>query len=54
MEHVGRFIHTMGLYVRDRELCLREFVKSLMDRLRSLLREFVKSLVSVWCTKGVC
>jgi len=26
------FIYTMGPYVRDRELCLREFAKSLVDR----------------------
>ena len=32
VEHVSRFIHTMGPYVRDRELCVREFVKSLVDR----------------------
>ena len=32
VEHVSRFIHTMGLYVGDRERCLREFVKSLVDR----------------------
>ena len=32
MEHVSRFIHTMGLYAGDKELCLREFAKSLVDR----------------------
>ena len=32
MEHVSRFIHTMGPYVGDRELCLREFPKSLVDK----------------------
>ena len=32
IEHVSRFIHTMGLYIRDQELCLREFAKSLVDR----------------------
>jgi len=32
VEHVSRFIHTMGSYVGDRELCLREFAKSLVDR----------------------
>ena len=32
VEHVSRFIHTMGLYAGDRELCLREFAKSLVDR----------------------
>ena len=32
VEHVSRFIHTMGPYAGDRELCLREFAKSLVDR----------------------
>ena len=32
MEHVSRFIHTMGPYVGDRELCPREFPKSLVDK----------------------
>ena len=32
VEHVSRFVHTMGLYAGDRELCLREFAKSLVDR----------------------
>ena len=32
VEHVSRFIHTMGPYVGDRELCLREFAKSLVDK----------------------
>ena len=32
MEHVSRFIHVMSPYAGDRELCLREFAKSLMDK----------------------
>ena len=32
VEHMSRFIHTMGPYVGDKELCLREFAKSLMDK----------------------
>ena len=32
VEHVSRFIHTIGPYIADKELCLREFAKSLMDR----------------------
>lgn len=32
VEHVSRFIHTMAPYARDKELCLRELVKSLVDR----------------------
>jgi len=29
---MSRFIHTMGPYARDWEMCLREFAKSLVDR----------------------
>ena len=32
VEHVSRFIHTMGPYTGDKELCLREFTKSPVDR----------------------
>ena len=32
MEHMSRFIHTMSPCAGDKELCLREFAKSLMDR----------------------
>ena len=32
VEHVSRFIHTMDPYIGDKELCLREFVKSVVDR----------------------
>ena len=32
VEHVSRFIHTMGPYAGDKELCLREFPKSLVDK----------------------
>ena len=32
VKHVSRFVHTMGPYAGDRELCLREFTKSLVDR----------------------
>ena len=32
MEYMSRFIYTMSPYARDRELCLREFAKSLVDR----------------------
>ena len=31
MEHVNKFIDTMGPFAGDRELCLREFSKSLTD-----------------------
>ena len=32
VEHVSRFIHTTGPYAGDKELCLKEFAKSLVDR----------------------
>ena len=32
VEHVSRFIHTMDPYIGDKELCLREFAKSVVDR----------------------
>ena len=32
MEHVSRFIHTIGPYAGDKELCLREFAKSVVNR----------------------
>ena len=32
VEHMSRFVHTMGPYAGDQELCLREFAKSLVDR----------------------
>ena len=32
VEHINRLVHTMGCYTGDKELCLREFAKSLVDR----------------------
>ena len=32
VEHVSKFVHTIDPYTGDRELCLREFAKSLVDR----------------------
>ena len=32
VEHVSRFIHTIGPYIRNQELFLKEFAKSLVDR----------------------
>ena len=32
VEHMSIFIHTMSAYTGDKELCLREFANSLMDR----------------------
>ena len=32
MEHISKFMDSMGPFAGDRELCLREFSKSLTDR----------------------
>ena len=32
MEHISRFIDTMGPHAGDKELCLKEFAKSLIDQ----------------------
>ena len=32
IEHVSKFIDTLGPYAADKDLCLREFSKSLCDR----------------------
>jgi len=32
VEHVSKFIDTLGPYTADEDLCLREFSKSLCDR----------------------
>ena len=32
MEHVSKFMYSMGPFAGDREFCLREFSKSLTDR----------------------
>ena len=32
VEHVSKFIDTLGPYAADEDLCLREFSKSLCDR----------------------
>ena len=32
MEHVSKFMDSMGPFARDREFCLKEFSKSLTDR----------------------
>lgn len=32
IEHVSKFVDTLGLYAANEDLCLREFSKSLCDR----------------------
>ena len=33
IEHVSKFINTLGPYAVDEDLCLREFSKTLCDRI---------------------
>ena len=58
VEHVSRFIHTMGLYAGDRELCLREFAKPLVDRAYTWYSTLRPGSIKTWdkmmerfCTK---
>ena len=48
MEHVSRFIHTIGPYARDRELCLREFAKSLVDRAYTWYNTLRPGSIKTW------
>ena len=58
VEHVSKFIDTLGPYMADEDLCLQEFSKSLCDRAytwyidlksRSILTW--DDMVDVFCTK---
>ena len=58
VEHVSKFIDTLGPYATDEDLCLREFSKSLCDRAytwyTSLKPESIPTwddIVDVFCTK---
>ena len=58
MEHVSKFMDSMGLFVGDRELCLREFLKSLTDRAYTWYSTFQPNSIPMWedmvesfCTK---
>ena len=48
VEHVSRFTHTMGPYAGDRELCLREFAKSLVDRVYSWYTTLRPGSIKIW------
>ena len=48
MEHVSRFAHTMGPYAGDRESCLREFAKSLVDRVYSWYTTLRPRSIKIW------
>ena len=58
VEHVSKFIDTLGPYIADEDLCLREFSKSLCDRaytwyisLKPRLIPTWDDMVDVFCTK---
>ena len=48
MEYVSRFIHTIGLYAIDKELCLREFSKSLMDKAYTWYTTLRLGFIKTW------
>ena len=58
VEHVSKFIDTLGLYTADEDLCLQEFFKSLCDRAYTLYIGLKPGpiptwddMVDVFCTK---
>ena len=58
VEHVSKFINTLGPYAVDEDLCLREFSKSLCNRaytwyigLKPRLIPTWDDMVDVFCTK---
>ena len=58
VEHMSKFIDTLGPYATDEDLCLREFSKSLCDRaytwyigLKPGLIRTWDDMVDVFCTK---
>ena len=58
MEHVSKFMDSMGLFAGDGELCLREFLKSLTDRAYTWYSTLQPNSISTWedmmesfCTK---
>ena len=58
VEHVSKFIDTLGPYVVDKNLCLREFSKSLCDRVYTWYIGLKPRSISTWddmvdvfCTK---
>ena len=48
MEHVSRFIHNMGPYTGDRELCLREFAKSLVNKAYTWYTTLRLGSIKIW------
>ena len=48
VEHMSRFIHTMGPYAGDRELRLREFAKFLVDRAYTWYTTLRPGFIKTW------
>ena len=48
VEHVSKLIHTMGPYARDKELCSRKFVKSLVDRTYTWYTTWRSGSIKTW------
>ena len=58
MEHVSKFMDSMGPFAGDRELCIREFSKSLTDRAYTWYSTLQPNSIPTWedmvesfCTK---
>ena len=56
MEHVSKFMDSMGPFARDRELCLREFSKSLTDRAYTWYSTLQPNSIPTWedMVEGFC
>ena len=48
VKHMSRFIHTMGPYAEDKELFLREFAKSLVDRAYTWYTTLRPRFIKTW------
>ena len=58
MEHVNKFMDSMGPFIGDRKFCLREFSKSLIDRAYTWYSTLQPNSIPTWedmvesfCTK---
>ena len=48
IEYVNKFINTLGPYVANKDLCLREFSKSLCDRAYTLYTDLKLGSILTW------
>ena len=51
IEYVNKFINTLGPYVANKDLCLREFSKSLCDRAYTLYTNLKLGSILTWDDK---